>query len=152
MEWIQLSKKLCKDFLWHNIQKDVEQFIKKDNQCQKQGEVKKASTELRSIPVKSKIIQHIGVDICNPQDIDGFKYIVACINYFMKWSELKSVKDKSPPTVTQFLYEIIYRSGCMNMYINDRGKDFINKIGNSLHNMTGIRQQITSSNLPQFNG
>ena len=48
--------------------------------------------------------------------------------------------------------KIIYRSGCMEIQINDRKKDFINKLNNSLHSMTGTMQLITSSYLPQFNG
>ena len=47
---------------------------------------------------------------------------------FSKWSEAKAVKDKSAPTVTKFLYEIICRHGCMRIQINDSGKVFVNYV------------------------
>ena len=34
----------------------------------------------------------------------------------------KAVKDKSEPTATSFLYEIICRDGCIKIQINDLGK------------------------------
>ena len=55
-------------------------------------------------------------------------------------------------TARRKFMKIIYRSGCMEIQINDRKKDFINKLNNSLHSMTGTMQLITSSYLPQFNG
>ena len=93
--------------------------------------------ELCSIPAKSEMMQHIGVNISNLPEVDGFVYTVACINYCRKWSESKPVKNKSAPTLAQFLYGTIYQSGCMKTQINDRGKDFVNKFSNSLHSMTG---------------
>ena len=94
-------------FFWHNIKGDVEEFIKKCDQCQKQGKTKKVSTELQSIPVKNEVIQQIGVDVCNLPEVDGFNHLVVCIDYFTKWSEAKPVRDKTAPTITQFLYEIM---------------------------------------------
>ena len=55
-------------------------------------------------------------------------------------------------TARRKFMKIIYRSGCMEIQINDRKKGFINKLNNSLHSMTGTMQIITSSYLPQFNG
>ena len=39
-------------FLWHKIKGSVEEFLKKPDQCQKQGKIKTVSTELHTIPVK----------------------------------------------------------------------------------------------------
>ena len=73
-------------------------------------------------------MHQIGVDICNLPEVDGFKHLVVCIDYFSKWSEAKPIKDKTAPTVTQFLYEIVCRHGCISIQINDQGRDFVNEI------------------------
>ena len=109
------QQKITDRFFWHSIKSEVEEFIKKCDQCQKQGKIKKVSAELHSIPVKNEVMQQVGVDVCNLPEVDGFKHLVVCIDYFTKWSEAKSVKDKTAPSIAQFLYEIICRHGCMKI-------------------------------------
>ena len=39
--WDSTKQKISNRFFWHNIKGDVEEFIKKYDQCQKQGKNKK---------------------------------------------------------------------------------------------------------------
>ena len=113
---------------------------------------KKISPELKSIPVPNEVMKQIGIDLCTLPEADGFKHLIVCIDYFSKWSEVKAVKDKSAPTVTKFLYEIICRHGCMRIQINDQGKVFVNEVSENFYEMTGTEQRITSAYHPQSNG
>ena len=88
-------QKISNRFLWHNIKDDVEEFIMKCNQC-----------ELHSIIIKTKVMQQIGINICNLPEVDSFKHLVICMDYFSKWSEAKPTKDKSAFTVAQFLNQM----------------------------------------------
>lgn len=45
---------------------------------------------------------------------DGFKNLIVCIDYFLKWLKVKAIKGKSAPAVASFLYEIICRHGCID--------------------------------------
>ena len=54
-------------------------------------------------------MHQIGVDICRLPEVDGFNYLVVCIDYFTKWSEAKPLKEKAAHFVAQFLYEVICR-------------------------------------------
>ena len=65
-------QKILNKFFWHNIKGDVEEFIKKCNQCQKQGKIKKVSSEFHRIPIKTEVMQLIGIDICRFPEADGF--------------------------------------------------------------------------------
>ena len=114
--------------------------------------MKKISSELKSVPVPNEVTKQIGIDLCNLPEVDGFKHLIVCMEYFSKWSEAKAVKDKSAPTVAKFLYEIICRHGCMRIQINDQGKEFVNEVSENLHEMTGTEQLITSAYHPQSNG
>ena len=86
-------EKIIARFFWRNIKADVDSFIKECDQCQKQGTLKVVSTELHSIPVKSEVMHQIGVDLCNLPEVDGYKHLIVCIDYFSKWSEAKPTKD-----------------------------------------------------------
>ena len=62
----------------------------------------KVLSELHIIPIKTDIMQNIGIDTCSFPEADGFKHLIAFIDYFSKWSEAKPIKDKSASTITQF--------------------------------------------------
>ena len=40
------------------------------------------SPELQSIPVPNDVMRQVGVDICNLPQVDGFNYLIVCIDYF----------------------------------------------------------------------
>ena len=97
-------------------------------------------------------MQQIGIDISSLPEVNGFRYIVLCIDYFTKWSEAKPLKDTFSLSVAEFLYEIICRHGCPSTQINDQGRELVNEVSNHLHRMTGTKQRITSAYHPQANG
>ena len=54
-----------------------------------------------------EVMKQIRVSICNLQEINGYKHLIFCIDYFSKWFEAKLLKDKLAESVLLFLYEII---------------------------------------------
>ena len=119
-------QKISNRFFWHYIKGDVGEFIKKCDQCLKKGKIKKGLSELHSSPIKTQVMQQIGVDMCSLPEVDGFKHLVVCIHYFSKWSEAIPIKDKSASTIPQFLYEVICWHCCMQIQINGQGRVFVN--------------------------
>ena len=103
-------QKISNRFFLHNIKGDVEEFIKKCDQCQKQGKIKKISSELHSVPIKTEVMQPIGIDICSLPEVDGFKDLVICIDCFKKWLEAKTYKERSA--------SIIALSSFMRLYVD----------------------------------
>ena len=146
-------QKLSERFYWRNMVDDVASFIKTCDECQRHGKAsQKLSPELHSIPVPNNAMRQIGVDICRLPEVDGFNYLVVCIDYFTKWSEAKPLKEKAAHFVAQFLYEVICRHGCIQIQINDQGREFVNEVNSNLHRMTGTEQRVTSAYHPQANG
>ena len=47
-------------------------------------------------------MKQIGIGLCTLPEVDGFKHLIACIDYFSKWSQAKAVKDKSAPKLQSF--------------------------------------------------
>ena len=146
-------QKISERFFWHDMIEDIKEYIKICKSCQEQVKIfKKISPELKSIPVPNEVMKQIGIDLCTFSEVDGFKHLIVCIDYFSKWSEAKAVKDKSAPTVANFLYEIICRHRCLRIQTNDQGKEFVNEVSENLHEMTGTEHRITSVYHPQSNG
>ena len=108
--------------------------------------------ELKNIPVTSNVTKQIGVDLCSLPKVDELEHVVVCIDYFSKWSEAKPTRDKSAPTVTQFLYELTCKHECFAVQKNDQSKKFMNELSHNLHEMTSARRQVTSAYHPQSNG
>ena len=146
-------QKVSERFFWHSIFADVSEYVRKCEECQRHGKLQNTiSPEMQSIPVPNQVMVQIGVGICNLPDVDGFKHLVVCIDYFSKWSEEKPLKDKSTTSVACFLYEVICRHGCIKSQINDQGWEFVNEVNAKLHEMTGLEQKVTSAYHPQTNG
>ena len=76
------------------------------------------------------------IDICSFTEVNGFKHLIICIDYFSKWSEAKHIKNKSVSTIGQLLYEVIRQRGCMKIQMNNHGWEFVNEVSKVLHNMT----------------
>ena len=110
-------------FFGHNIAADmlrVYGYVKSCEQCQKQSDLKSPKVELKSIPVLSSVMKQVEVvDIFNLPEVDGYRHVIGLIKYFSKQSETKPTKDKSAPTIAQFLYEVMCRHGCFEIQINN---------------------------------
>ena len=65
--------------------------------------------------------------------------------------EAKPIKDKSVPTIAQFLYEVIFRHGYKKFQINDQGRESANDVSKVLH-MIGTEQRKNIAYHPQSNG
>ena len=85
-------QKISERFFWHGMIEGIKEHIKIRKSCQQQGMIfKKNSPELKSIPVPNEVMKQIGIDLCTLPEVDGFKHLIVCIDYFSKWSEAKAV-------------------------------------------------------------
>ena len=77
-------QKISNRFFWYNIKGDVEKFFKFCEQCQRKGKIEIKSSELHSIPIKTEVMQQVGINICSFSKVDGFKHLVVCKECFSK--------------------------------------------------------------------
>ena len=139
---------IAQGLFWHNTAAHINEYVKSSEQCQKQGDLKSPKVEMKSIPVPSSVMKQVGVDICNLPEVDGYRHVIVLIDRFSKWSEAKPTKDKSAPTIAQFLYEVMCRHGCLEIQINDQDREFVNEVCKQLHELTGVEQRVTSAYHP----
>ena len=91
-------------------------------------------------------MKQVRVDLCGQLEVDGYRYLIVCTDYFSKWLEAKPITDKPAPTVAQFLYETMCRHGCFAFKVNDQGREFVNEVSDELHLLTGAQQRVFTHN------
>ena len=106
-------------------------------------------TEMHSVPVSPHVMKLVGLDLCSLPETDGYCHLIVCIDYFTKGSEAKPVRDKTALTVAMFLYELMCCHACFEVQINNQGREFINCVYNSLHDLTSVEEHITVAYHPQ---
>lgn len=147
--------KVKERFYWPTITKDVSNFVKICDTCQRTNNVlKKTRGQLQPLPVKPEAFQRLGIDLVGPlvETKDGFKYFATAVCAYTKWVESEPLKNKSAVEVANFIYRMICRHGCFEIQLNDQGREFVNKVSTELHKLTGVEQRVTSAYHPQCNG
>jgi Integrase zinc binding domain/Integrase core domain len=145
--------KLVDKYYWKGMYKDIEDYVKRCDACQRRGQ-QGGKGFLNPIKV-GKPFERIRIDFVGPlpKTISGNKYIIVATDYLTKWPEAKATKEATAETVVEFLYkEIICRHGCPTTILSDRGTHFRNKVVNGLCEKFTIKHKLSSPYHPQTNG
>ena len=140
-------------FWWKGIYKDIEEYIKRCDSCQRRGN-KGGLGYLNPIKV-GKPFERIGIDFVGPLEKTekGNRYILVVTDYLTKWPEAKAMKDATAENVIQFIYKrIICTHGCPKIILSDRGTHFRNQIVDGLCEKFRIKHKLSSPYHPQTNG
>ena len=111
--------------------------------------INKPAPALHPIPV-SDTWNKIGIEL--PMSKSGNRYCITLTDYFSKWVEAAPIPTKEATHVAAFVYKMILRHGCPLEIVSDQGREFCNKLMDSLEELTGFKHKITSAYHPQSNG
>ncbi|GFU73923.1 retrovirus-related Pol polyprotein from transposon 412 [Trichonephila clavipes] len=106
--------KLNRYFYWPNCYRDMEQFVKTCDQCQKAGKPNdKKKAPLKLVPVIQEVFTKLNIDACGPLPITskGNRYLITAICMSSKFPEAIPVSDISSVSVTDALLNIFSRMG-----------------------------------------
>ena len=146
-------KKIAAGFFWYGIHNDVADYMQKCDSCQKQSRLPpNVKNKMHGVPFSPHVMKQVGLDFCSLPDVDGYRHLIVCTEYFTKWPQAKPISEKTALTVVMFLYELTCRQSCFEVQINDQGRDFVNGVCTCLHHLTGVEQRITSTYHLQSNG
>ncbi|GFS58356.1 gypsy retrotransposon integrase-like protein 1 [Trichonephila clavipes] len=106
--------KLNRYFYWPNCYRDMEQFVKICDQCQRAGKPNdKKKAPLKLVPVIQEVFTKLNIDACGPLPITSKRnrYLITAICMSSKFPEAIPVSDISSVSVTDALLNIFSRMG-----------------------------------------
>ena len=141
-------------FYWSGMADDAKDWLKQCTTCMKRKSPTGRHHPLGNIPTGhrwDRIAMDI-IDVCNPTP-DGYRYILVIADYFSKWTEAFSIKDKCADTVADVLVnKIILRFGMPLVIHSDQGREFENGLMKSLCNLLGCVKTRTAPYHPESDG
>ncbi|GFV05969.1 retrovirus-related Pol polyprotein from transposon 412 [Trichonephila clavipes] len=145
--------KLNRYFYWPNCYRDMEQFVKTCDQCQRAGKPndKKSSTKIG--PCYSGGFTKLNIDACGPLPITskGNRYLITAICMSSKFPEAIPVSDISSVSVTDALLNIFSRMGFPREIQCDQGTSFTSALTTEFFERFGILVRHSSVYHPQSN-
>ncbi|GFY09202.1 uncharacterized protein K02A2.6 [Trichonephila clavipes] len=146
--------KLNRYFYWPNCYRDMEQFVKTCDQCQRAGKPNdKKKAPLKLVPVIQEVFTKLNIDECGPLPITskGNRYLITAICMSSKFPEAIPVSDISSVSVTDALLNIFSRMGFSREIQCDQGTSFTSALTTELFERFGILVRHSSVYHPQSN-
>ncbi len=127
-----ISKKILNlGYWWPIIFKDIHEFCKSCDNCQRIRGLKTKSLAKLVITLPKEPFMKWGLDFISPTKPEGRlirnKYILVTTNYVTTWVEAKAFRTNTKVVITRFLYEyIMTKFGCPLTIVIDQKVHFIN--------------------------
>ncbi|GFW47496.1 gypsy retrotransposon integrase-like protein 1 [Trichonephila clavipes] len=144
--------KLNRYFYWPNCYRDMEQFVKTCDQCQRAGKTNdKKKVPLKLVPVIQEVFTKLNIDACGPLPITskGNRYLITAICMSSKFPEAIPVSDISSVSVTDALLNIFSRMGFPREIQCDQGTSFTSALTTEFFERFGILVRHSSVYHPQ---
>ncbi|GFW64208.1 gypsy retrotransposon integrase-like protein 1 [Trichonephila clavipes] len=133
--------KLNRYFYWPNCYRDMEQFVKTCDKCQRAGKPSdKKKAPLKLVPVIQEVFTKLNIDACGPLPITskGNRYLITAICMSSKFPEAIPVSDISSVSVTDALLNIFSRMGFPREIQCDQDTSFTSALTTELFERFGI--------------
>ncbi|XP_022850814.1 uncharacterized protein LOC111372665 [Olea europaea var. sylvestris] len=126
-------------YYWPSLKKNVADYIRKCDKCQKFGNIMHAPTEELASIHYSAPFEQWGVDILGPFPLarGQLKFVAVAVEYFKKLVEAEPLATISEPKLRSFIWKsTICRFGIPKVLITNNGRQFDNlQFGSFVHTM-----------------
>ncbi|GFW23060.1 uncharacterized protein K02A2.6 [Trichonephila clavipes] len=146
--------KLNRYFYWPNCYRDMEQFVKTCDQCERAGKPNdKKKAPLKLVPVIQEVFTKLNIDACGPLPITskGNRYLITAICMSSKFPEAIPVSDIRSVSVTDALLNIFSQMGFPREIQCDQGTSFTSALTTEFFERFGILVRHSSVYHPQSN-
>jgi hypothetical protein len=150
----QTYQKIAERYYWPDLRKQVYDFVRTCDTCQRRGPPPKQPEPLHPIRV-GEPFDRVGIDMVGPLPVttQGNKYIIVATDYLTKWPEAWPTADATAVTAADFLVDcIIARHGAPRELLSDQGRTFLNQLLAAVCDRWEIQQTFATAYHLQTNG
>ena len=151
---IMLRKILLTGFTWPTIHKDIHEWCRSCNACQRAGRRHLRAGPLHPIVVFAPF-EKWGIDAVGPlpKTQHGKEYILVAVDYMTKWMEAVATSSIMAKDVAQFIYRnICTRFGVPLEVVSDHGPSFRSEVLACLLEKLKIKHRYSTPYFPGANG
>jgi len=148
--------RLLRHFYWPSINKDVKEFCRSCDVCQRLGKgAASPPAPLHSLPLVSEPFCQIAIDIVGPMPVckdSGNRFILTVLDLCTHYPEAIPLKQHTAQDVAQALANVFSHFGFPQEILSDQGSDFMSALMQIFLHDFGIDQIRSSAYHPQTNG
>jgi transposase InsO family protein len=137
---------------WPRMRMDIAEEIKQCRECQRYTLVRAGYHPARSISA-ARPADHYQVDLAQlPTSLEGYRYCLVLVDVFTGFVVLEPIADKEASTIARAIWKICCVLGVPKILQSDNGREFSNKIVNTLCRLTGINRKFIAPYNPRADG
>ena len=146
--------KICKYFYWPNCYKQIEEFVKSCDRCQRVGYSNDArKAPLKLVPIIGEPFFKVSIDTVGPlvTSSKGNNYLLTAICTATKYPEAVAISDTTSDTIVNGLLDIFSRIGFPREIQSDQGTYFVSNLTENFFRQFGIKHTCSSRYHAQSN-
>lgn len=147
--------KLKEIYFWKSMKKDIVNYIKNCEACQKNKITRKTKMPMVISSTATKGAQRWALDIVGPlpQSIQGFVYILTCQDDLTRYIVAIPLRDQETDTIARaFVENIVLKFGSPQQILTDRGQSFLSNLLKRVCKLLNIKKIHTTAYHPEGNG
>lgn len=152
---IRTYKRIQRQFRWDNMMKDIENYIRKCERCQKNKTTIYTRQNLCITDTAQRPFEKCYLDIVGPliMSNSGNKYILTFEDNLTKFMDCYPMPNQEANTVARVFYdEIISRYRIPEVLLTDQGANFTSDVFKRVCKLLKIKKIQTTAYRPQSNG
>ena len=147
------KKSLMSRFTWPGVTKDIANYIKSCEICQKHAK-RKPKLPLGKMEMIKTPFEKVAIDIIGPLSETNKKnnYILTLVDFSTRWPEAVPLKSTKTENVAEALFDMFSRLGIPKVILSDNGRQLISDSMKETYKLLGIEQKLSAPLHPQSHG
>ena len=141
-------------FYWPTLHRDVSDFCRSCEQCQKSSHQKVPRAPMVPLPIIGEPFERIAMDVVGPlpRSRGGHRYVLAICDYVTRCPEAIAMKTVDAEAVAEELLKLFSRVGIPKEILTDQGPNFTSRLLAELYQLLHVDALRTSPYHPQTDG
>lgn len=140
-------------YFWPGMRKDCAAAVSSCDDCIRYNLGRVGFNPIQSVTARYPF-DHIAIDLLSLHKTTprGNNYILVAVDISTRFVILRSLKDKSAPSVARALWEIVCDFGVPKIMQSDNGSEFVNEVVQALCQLMGVDHRTVAPYNPRANG